>query len=139
MQNGEKTKLPPQGNVMTERERNEKIQRLEEENMLLLKSFVDDKAEIDAKKLTVLDPQIKCADDIPQEIFIIMAQHCCPIEKAYEAYKVLYPKGKIHQMGDIRSNIGEKDYYSRDEVAKMSKAEVDRNLARIEKSMTKWR
>ena len=40
-------------------------------------------------------------------------------------------------MGDVRP-AGGKGFYTRDEVARMSRSEIERNFERIRRSMDRW-
>ena len=67
-----------------------------------------------------------------------------PITKIYEIYNKTQPKKEIHTMGSMKQttvDTGIKDYYSREEALKFTKADFDKNPAlfeAVQKSMLKW-
>lgn len=64
-----------------------------------------------------------------------------PIEDVYDLYELKYkPKEEVKNPGSIKSTVTEtkKNYYTQDEVDKMTDEEVTRNMDVIEKSMLKW-
>ena len=64
-----------------------------------------------------------------------------PIKNIYEMYAKMKPEKKVEQIGSMKSNIEpfQKDYYSNEEIAKMSPEEVRKNWDIIRKSMTAQR
>lgn len=64
-----------------------------------------------------------------------------PIKNIYEMYAKMKPEKKVEQIGSMKSNIKpfQKDYYSNEEIAKMSPEEVRKNWDIIRKSMTAQR
>lgn len=68
-----------------------------------------------------------------------------PITDVYNIYKQTLPKKDIKPMGSMTNHNsgdkGVKDFYTRDEALKFSKADFDKNpalFAAVEKSMLKW-
>lgn len=69
-----------------------------------------------------------------------------PISKVYELYEKSQPKKEIKTMGTMKTgdsgDSGVKDFYTRDEALKFTKADFDRNPAlfkAVENSMRKWK
>lgn len=67
-----------------------------------------------------------------------------PITEIYEIYNKTQPKKEFKTMGSIKNttvDTGVKDFYSRDEALKFTKADFDKNPAlfeAVQKSMLKW-
>ena len=68
-----------------------------------------------------------------------------PIKDVYDIYAKTKPKKEIKTMGSMKNSIGDdsgvKDFYTRDEALKYTKADLDKNPAlykAIEASMLKW-
>lgn len=68
-----------------------------------------------------------------------------PIEKVYETYRKTQPKKEFKTMGSMKNSTsgdtGVKDFYTRDEALKFTKADFDKNPAlykAVEASMLKW-
>lgn len=67
-----------------------------------------------------------------------------PITEIYEIYNKTQPKKEIKTMGSIKhtaADNGVKDFYSRDEALKFTKADFDKNPAlfeAVQKSMRQW-
>ena len=68
-----------------------------------------------------------------------------PITKIYEIYNKMQPKKEISTMGSMTNNTPAgnevKDFYTRDEALKFTKADFDKNPAlykAVEQSMLKW-
>ena len=64
-----------------------------------------------------------------------------PITTVYEMYAKMKPEKKIEQIGSMKNNKEpiQKDYYSNEEIAKMSPEEIRKNWDVIRKSMTAQR
>ena len=69
-----------------------------------------------------------------------------PIKDIYDIYHKTLPKKEIKTMGSMKNNNsgdnGVKEFYSRDEALKFTKADFDKNpalFAAVEKSMLKWK
>ena len=64
-----------------------------------------------------------------------------PIKNIYEMYAKMKPEKKIEQIGSMKNNKEpiQKDYYSNEEIAKMSPEEIRKNWDVIRKSMTAQR
>ena len=67
------------------------------------------------------------------------------IKEKYELYSQIKPKPKVETMGSMKNNTskdsGVKDFYTRDEALKFTKADFDKNPAlykAVENSMSKW-
>ena len=78
--------------------------------------------------------------------FASMFKSDIPITKIYEAYNKTQPKKEIKTMGSIKNTTADtntvKDYYSREEALKFTKADFDKNpklFEAVEKSMQKWK
>lgn len=63
-----------------------------------------------------------------------------PIKDIYSLYKNSQPKPKVDNPGSMKNTPSktEKDFISEEEYDKMSREEVRKNMALIEKSMSKW-
>ena len=68
-----------------------------------------------------------------------------PITEVYEIYNRMQPKKEVRTMGSMKNSDsgdnGVKDFYTRDEALKFTKADFDKNPAlfkAVEKSMQKW-
>ena len=68
-----------------------------------------------------------------------------PISKIYETYAKTQPKKEVKPMGSMKNNIsddnGVKDFYTREEALKFTKADYDKNPALFKSvcdSMSKW-
>ena len=68
-----------------------------------------------------------------------------PVTKVYEIYNNMQPRKEVHTIGSMRntdsSDNGVKDFYTRDEALKFTKADFDKNPAlykAVQKSMQKW-
>lgn len=68
-----------------------------------------------------------------------------PMKDIYDIYNKTIPKKEIKTMGSMKNTApndsGVKEFYSRDEALKFTKADFDKNPAlykAVEKSMTKW-
>lgn len=68
-----------------------------------------------------------------------------PVTEIYEIYNKMQPKKEVEPMGSMKnSNSGDtgvKDFYTRDEALKFTRADFDKNPAlfkAVEKSMRKW-
>ena len=68
-----------------------------------------------------------------------------PIKDVYDIYAKTQPKKNIRTMGSMKNSTGEdgtvKDFYTRDEALKFTKADFDKNPAlfkAVEASMLKW-
>lgn len=67
------------------------------------------------------------------------------VKEKYELYSQVKPKPKVETMGSMKNNTnkdsGVKDFYTRDEALKFTKADFDKNPAlfkAVEQSMSKW-
>lgn len=67
------------------------------------------------------------------------------LKEKYEMYNKYKPKPKVEQMGSMKNKTAEseiKDFYSKEEAMKFTKADFDKNpklFAAVEKSMTQWK
>lgn len=68
-----------------------------------------------------------------------------PITEIYELYSKTQPQKEVHTIGTLKNNSsrdeGVKNFYTRDEALKFTKADFDKNPAlykAVEKSMQKW-
>lgn len=93
----------------------------------------------DLKAIQEVDPKIKSVDEMGEKFFQLRANGIDTLT-AYHAIKQATPKKVVTQMGDISASSAiEKDFFTREEVARMSQSEVDKNFDTIKKSMTKWK
>lgn len=93
----------------------------------------------DLKVIQEVDPKIKSVDELGEKFFRLRANGIDTLT-AYHAIKQAAPKKVVAQMGDISASSAiEKDFFTREEVARMSQSEVDKNFETIKKSMTKWK
>ena len=68
-----------------------------------------------------------------------------PITEVYEIYNKMQPRKEVHTIGSMKNtdsgDTGVKDFYTRDEALKFTKADFDKNPAlykAVQKSMQKW-
>ena len=79
-------------------------------------------------------------DELGPQFIAMCAAGVSPLS-AYEALRAEKARNTKQppSMGDVRpAGSKDKDFYTRDEVARMSQAEVSKNYETIKKSMTKW-
>lgn len=96
--------------------------------------------ENDLREIQKIDPSIKSLDDLGDTYRSLIASGCDPIS-AYYADKSRREKEHItpaNPPGQVKQEPGKKDFFTRDEVSKMSQEEVKENYEAIRKSMNKW-
>jgi len=96
--------------------------------------------ENDLKEIQKIDPSVKSLDELGDTFRSLIATGC-DATSAYYADKARRDKEHITPAtppGEIKAQPGEKDFFTRDEVMKMSEAEVKENYEAIRKSMNKW-
>ncbi len=85
------------------------------------------------------DEKAKSVMDLGED-FLRLRAHGVSNLVAYEALRSQTGRTeKNPSMGDVKPNGGAKDFYTHDEVARMSKSEVEKNFDTIKKSMKKWK
>lgn len=118
--------------LQAQAEQLERYRQRERENVFandlkaIRKAYPDEKA----KRIEELGPQ-----------FIAMCASGVSPLAAYEALRAEKARNTKQppSMGDVRpAGSKDKDFYTRDEVARMSQAEVSKHYETIKKSMTKW-
>ena len=117
------------------------LESLREENEMLKGERLNEIVNRDLKAVTNIDPKIKSLDDFGKfkNVYLsAMAQGSSPAD-AYNAVKALMPKKELTQMGDIKPETIEKDYFTVEEVKAMSDAEIDKNYDKIRKSQERWK
>lgn len=90
------------------------------------------------KELAELGVKEKILNDSEFKEFASQFNSKTPIKNVYEMYTKIKPQKKYEQIGSMK-NIKEpvqKDYYSNEEIAKMSPEEIRKNWDVIRKSMT---
>ena len=90
------------------------------------------------KKLAELGVKEEILNDSEFKEFASQFNSKTPIKNVYEMYTKIKPQKKYEQIGSMK-NIKEpvqKDYYSNEEIAKMSPEEIRKNWDVIRKSMT---
>ena len=77
--------------------------------------------------------------------FQSMFREDVPIEKIYQSYRNTKPKKEFKTMGSMKNSASDdtavKEFYTRDEALKFTKADFDKNPAlykAVEASMLKW-
>ncbi len=92
----------------------------------------------DLSKVQKLDPKIKSLNELGEPFFRMISSGV-DAETAYHAIKATL-KPNNPSSGDINTTTTpEKEFYTKEEVAKMSQSEVEKNYDKIRKSMNKWR
>lgn len=109
----------------------------------LLEFQVKTAMEKDLAAIRKIDKSIKSLDDLGSE-FATLVSSGVDAETAYFAVKAkeqATTKPKPKDIGAIGSGTKEKDYYTPDEVDKLTDAELDdpKIRAKVRKSMTKWK
>lgn len=84
------------------------------------------------------DEQAKSVDELGTQFIAMCAAGVSPLA-AYEALRAEKNRSfrQPPSMGDVRP-VGGKGFYTRDEVARMSRSEIERNFERIRRSMDRW-
>lgn len=94
--------------------------------------------ESDLARIKSLDNTVKNLDELGEEFFKLIASGVDAVI-AYNAIKASRPQAQP-TMGDINSTeTKEKDYFTREEVEKMSQEDVRKNFEKIRLSQSKWR
>ena len=86
------------------------------------------------------DERANSVDELGPQFIAMCAAGVSPLS-AYEALRAEQARSvrQPPSMGDVRpAGSKDKDFYTRDEVARMSQAEVSKHYETIKKSMTKW-
>lgn len=130
--------------VQRELEEKSRIDSVTRENEELKKQLQDisiQKAMADdLQTIQSIDPTVKSLEDLGQTYLELIAKGV-GAEDAYWAVQAKKAKEKItppEMPGKVNTIPAEKDFYTRDEVANMSQAEISRNFDKIRASMTKW-
>ena len=119
-------------------ERDFEIRRLILENEALKRKEAERILEADLAKVKRLDPKVRRIEDLG-EVFIALRAGGVPCEEAYKAVASLNTKKDIPQMGDIAGGAEEQEFFTPEEVKRMTTAEVKKNYEKIRKSMSKWK
>ena len=119
-------------------ERDFEIRRLLLENEALKRREAERILENDLALVQTMDPGVKKIEDLG-EVFIALRAGGVPCREAYRAVASLNIKKDIPQMGDIAGMAEEKEYFTPEEVKRMSEREVKKNYEKIRKSMSKWK
>lgn len=88
------------------------------------------------------NPKIKSVDDLPKDYFSLMATGQMSRDEAYQTALNRQKKSERvppDEIGQVGSPDTPKDYFTRDEVERMSQEEVSKNLDIINKSQPKWK
>ena len=94
--------------------------------------------ESDLTRIKTLDNTVKSLDELGEEFFKLIASGVDAVI-AYNAIKASKPQAQP-TMGDINSTEPrEKDFFTREEVEKMTQEEVRKNFDKIRLSQSKWR
>ena len=94
--------------------------------------------ESDLTRIKTLDNTVKNLDELGEEFFKLIASGVDAVI-AYNAIKASKPQAPP-TMGDINSTEAkEKDYFTREDVEKMTQEEVRKNFDKIRLSQSKWR
>ena len=94
--------------------------------------------ESDLTRIKTLDNTVKSLDELGEEFFKLIASGVDAVV-AYNAIKASKPQAPP-TMGDINSTEAkEKDYFTREDVEKMTQEEVRKNFDKIRLSQSKWR
>ena len=127
--------------VLAEREletlKSEK-ERLEEE---LENVEIERRMAEDLEAIKKIDPSVKSLLDLDPSFFQMIATGYVSAEEAYYACKAKTDRGKVNTpepVGEVKTSPDTKDYFTREEVEAMSKADVKKNYEAIRRSMTKW-
>ena len=113
-------------------------ERLEEE---LENVEVERRMAEDLEIIKKIDPSVKTLLDLDPSFFQMIATGYVSAEEAYYACKAKADRGKVktpEPVGEVKTSPEAKDYFTRDEVEAMSKADVKKNFDAIRRSMTKW-
>lgn len=132
-----------QQRVIAEKQQQEETQRLAELEFYRNKE-IERLMNDDLKRIQKLDPTVKALNDLGDDYFNLIKVGV-DAEIAYEAVKqkkLRETKTAPPEIGRVNSNTKvEKDYYSPEEVDKMSTAELDnpKIWEKVRNSMTKWK
>lgn len=110
-----------------------------EENKVLREERLKSIMESDLKAIQAIDPNVKSLSDLGDDYFNLVSNGYEGV-KAYKMVKAITETKPVVQTGAVKADaIQEKDYYTVEEVRAMQPREVEKNLDKIQKSMTKWR
>ena len=102
------------------------------------KQTIKAQMESDLTRIKTLDNTVKSLDELGEEFFKLIASGVDAVI-AYNAIKASKPQSQP-TMGDINSTEPkEKDFFTREEVEKMTQEEVRKNFDKIRLSQSKWR
>ena len=114
------------------------IQARNEELEYYRKQTIKAQMESDLTRIKTLDNTVKSLDELGEEFFKLIASGVDAVI-AYNAIKASKPQAQP-TMGDINSTEPkEKDFFTREEVEKMTQEEVRKNFDKIRLSQSKWR
>lgn len=130
--------------IRAEIEAEMRVRELEAQNEALQDANVEFEIERrmaeDLHTLQSIDPSIKSIEEMDETFFNCIGAGLSATD-AYYAMKAKEQAQKIvppTSIGKVNATSEPKDYYTRDEVEAMSKAEIKANYDTIRKSMTKW-
>lgn len=133
--------------IKKEREELERKSNLEKELDTYRNELVTLKAQQQMKedliKIQTINPQVKSLEELGEDFFKLISSGV----DAELAYRVANEKKKATEkpippsMGAIQDSTGEKDYYTPEEVDKLSKKDLDnpKIFEKVRQSMTKWK
>jgi len=130
--------------IKAELEEQARVEDLRQENERLSQELQDAQAEKFAESVlsTVkkIDPNIKTEDDLNKlgEPFINLVVSGIDPETAYYAVQAKNYSSKVNaprDIGKVGSTAVDRDYYTSDELDKLSKDEISKNWDKVEKSM----
>lgn len=133
-----------EADIRAEIQRENEIAQIRAENKAYRERAMNAEIELtmenDLREIQKIDPSVKSLDELGNTFRNLIATGCDAIS-AYYADKARSDKERITPAtppGEIKAQPGEKDFFTRDEVEKMSEAEVKKNYGAIRKSMNKW-
>lgn len=127
--------LAPAGRPQAERENGlaEQLRRYQQREM---QAVFD--GDLKAIRSAYPDERANSVDELGPQFIAMCAAGVSPLS-AYEALRAEKARSvrQPPSMGDVRP-AGGKGFYTRDEVARMSRSEIERNFERIRRSMDRW-
>ena len=113
-------------------------ERLEEE---LQEAEIERRMAEDLEAIRKIDPSVKSLVDLDPSFFNLISTGQVSAEDAYFAVKAKAERDKVktpEPVGRVEEGGDTKDYFTRDEVEAMSRADVKKHYDAIRRSMTKW-
>ena len=136
-----KTEEEIRAEIEAENEHDRLEQELEQANDELLSYKAKAQMDEDLKAIQAIDPTVKDLDSLGEDYLAMISTGKCSAVQAYYATKAKQAAEKAvppEAPGKVNAAEGPKDYYTYEEVAAMSPAEVRKNYDTIRKSMAKW-